>query len=55
MSKKQDKIKLYKQRIENLKLDLEVWQARAKYYEGAVEGLKYAARCNGVSGAEVKV
>lgn len=43
-----------RQAIEELRLKCDRIHEMYEYQRGMVEGLKFAVRCNGVSGAEVK-
>lgn len=54
LSKMQDKVKRFEMENAELMAHLDVVQRDAKYTVGLVDGLKFAIRCNGVSGGEVK-
>ena len=49
-----EKVRCLEMENAELKAHLDVVQRDAKYTVGLVDGLKFAIRCNGVSGAEVK-
>ena len=54
LNRTQDKAKRFEMENAELKAHLNVVQRDAKYTVGLVDGLKFAIRCNGVSGGEVK-
>lgn len=49
----EDKDDYLKTCIESLKAELDCAKFRIKQLEGTIDGLKFAIRCNGVSGGEV--
>lgn len=49
-----EKVRCLEMENAELKAHIDVIQGDAKYTVGLVDGLKFAIRCNGVSGGEVK-
>lgn len=54
LNRMKDRVKRFEMENAELTAHLDVVQRDAKYTVGLVDGLKFAIRCNGVSGAEVK-
>ena len=47
-------LELFKDKYEKLEKSTDWMKDEMSYDKGMIEGLKFAIRCNGVSGAEVK-
>lgn len=54
LNRMEDRAKRFEMENAELTAHLDVVQRDAKYTVGLVDGLKFAIRCNGVSGGEVK-
>lgn len=48
------KVMKYEEMVERAKVDEQVCREEIAHLKGMIEGLQFATRCNGVSGAEVK-